>query len=1843
MKWGCLSGMLCALATLGAWGAERTPDGYGLVEALTGTSSFGSQDPSPFRYAASAVSSGTLGSSSTHAIDRGNANAWAPQCVYQIERYGADMTTTFTDLVPGAAYKVELHLSECYFGGSNGGDGTGKRVWNALINGVSVETGIDIYKQAGGAWKALVKQYACTADANGRIAVRMQKTTDNAHFSGIAVFGTAVPSGATLSGSRVAGTADLAFSWSGKDTLRYYLERSSTGETGPWTTVGGPYAADVTRATLTGAYDAAATAWYRIVASNGVGTVATDCVRFEPSGVTDSLATTGERIADNAAALYGLETVGAASAGPNMLATDSVTAAGYMLETDGDSTLSLGAGQLFSVGLLGVGDHARQLTVSGEGTLAAKEGVLGLSVRDADARLLVTAPLSGGTAGTISKNGAGTVTVAGFTGVSGLAVNDGAFVYSNAVNEALTTVLNGKGTFAKAGDGKLTVTSANPAFEGDVVVKAGTLQFGRTGSVFENSAGTLTVEPGGALDVATPDLGSETVKLGSRKVVVSGAGPDGKGAIVSSCTKSQYNALANGELSGDVVFGGGGSSLSETVGRWDFRNGAVNLNGHSIRKVGKNMVCLTGIALTGDTGVTIDVEDGYWSSETTTSYSGGPQNAFNISRGAYLDFYNISKPLTWSLNLADGAYVQVRNGDAAKNHFTGPVNLAAGTVNLLAKSSSYATLDGVVSGEGRLRSVSQGGGRVTLANPANTYSGGTLIEGGDLSAVYKGSLPGYDDPAKLAISNATLIVTLADGAGNTWGVDDVRAFSARGQLKTNNSRVGVIVEDVRTFSGGLSIPMGTLAKYGEGELRFDEPMRMANGGFEQFLGTTTFTGSGAEVSVTSTFKQQRGIVAFDDGASLTTATNTPVYIGNVERALARLVVSNATLRTVEKIPVNQGTSGIYVGSGSQNNSTINSARGVLEVHGDSVISNMYNVGYGLRAQGAIHQYGGRVVNCGGAANDIRLGNYGYGYLELNGGYHEWMGYGQVCSQGSAASGVFVQHGGTFEFNQGHQGRMAINRSNNGGHGEIYQDGGVFTVKSFIEMGEEDNNRGGVSWWTVDGNATAVVQDQVEMSDRTNHVAVLNLNGGTLETKYIAARPKENDGNYATAKAFVNFNGGTYRARADGEIFRGDANHRPTAVTIYAAGATFDTAGHNSSIQVPLVKPAGRGLASITVPNLTDYIGSPVFTITGDGEGATAHAVYDAKTGRITAVKITSPGTGYTTATVTSTDGGWTNIVASTATLADNATTGGLTKKGAGTLTLTAANTFGGAVTVEEGRLVLKHPAAFPAGSDLVVTGGTLDLLGNTITAGVVRVTGGTVANGRVVCHAFNKEGAGTFTFDAAGVTAGHGRPGLWSGTLSGAANLTDPNPCTEIVAAPTMANSTTGWQSNMTWVYTGYVWNRSAEDVTWTFVSYFDDGVQLKIDGRQILYTTQWSDQGKGRVTLSPGPHAFELRLLQGTGDAGPSGANGKPGWGKGTGMGFGVDFQGRDSTDAANFVRFEDCANIAEIFSLDVGGAQIAAGGVTVKHAGGDLAGLLEGVLDGKSNWTAPNPCTATTPTVSKAQTKTGWSENTTACYTGYIWNTNDVAVTWTFAESFDDYVRVWIDGQSVIANDGYNFMQVGTLTLTPGPHAFEARFSEASGGAGPSFATNAVGGTATPPWGFAIDFQGRGEARISNFTKVDDELGRALFTTAVPFSGSAFDGVLPPVVLADGAMLSYEDSTDAGATVPSLGATGAVAGGNVTVSKFLVVDVDDLIAGKFLAAAGTLTLADGAAIWFENADRLQKKDRYVLVESTDGISVDPSKIALRRLPENSHWQIFVSGGKLMLGYPTSTVIYFR
>ena len=107
----------------------------------------------------------------------------APQAVYQTERWGA-FTYTLPSLTPNAAYTVRLHFAENYW------SSTGQRRFHVDINGVRVLTEFDIVAAAGGANRAVVREFATTANANGQIGITfITGSIDDPKSSGIEVVG----------------------------------------------------------------------------------------------------------------------------------------------------------------------------------------------------------------------------------------------------------------------------------------------------------------------------------------------------------------------------------------------------------------------------------------------------------------------------------------------------------------------------------------------------------------------------------------------------------------------------------------------------------------------------------------------------------------------------------------------------------------------------------------------------------------------------------------------------------------------------------------------------------------------------------------------------------------------------------------------------------------------------------------------------------------------------------------------------------------------------------------------------------------------------------------------------------------------------------------------------------------------------------------------------------------------------------------------------------------------------------------------------------------------------------------------------------------------------------------------------------------------------------------------------------------------------------------------------------------------------------------------------------------------------------------------------------------------
>jgi beta-glucanase (GH16 family) len=122
------------------------------------------------------------GTTSTHAvtIDTSHATNPAPAQVYQSIRFG-NFSYTIPGFAAGSSHVVRLHFAETFW------TTTGQRVFNVSINGASVLTNFDIVAAAGATHRAIVKEFATTADSAGNITIQFVSVVNNAAINGIEV------------------------------------------------------------------------------------------------------------------------------------------------------------------------------------------------------------------------------------------------------------------------------------------------------------------------------------------------------------------------------------------------------------------------------------------------------------------------------------------------------------------------------------------------------------------------------------------------------------------------------------------------------------------------------------------------------------------------------------------------------------------------------------------------------------------------------------------------------------------------------------------------------------------------------------------------------------------------------------------------------------------------------------------------------------------------------------------------------------------------------------------------------------------------------------------------------------------------------------------------------------------------------------------------------------------------------------------------------------------------------------------------------------------------------------------------------------------------------------------------------------------------------------------------------------------------------------------------------------------------------------------------------------------------------------------------------------------------
>ena len=108
--------------------------------------------------------------------------------IHQTERSAVDAGKWgYAIPVEDGSYLVDLYFAEIFHGVAGGTDGPGGRLFDIFVEDDTVETGLDVYAEAGGPAKELVKTYQATV-TDGVLNIEFDASVDQAKLSGLVVW-----------------------------------------------------------------------------------------------------------------------------------------------------------------------------------------------------------------------------------------------------------------------------------------------------------------------------------------------------------------------------------------------------------------------------------------------------------------------------------------------------------------------------------------------------------------------------------------------------------------------------------------------------------------------------------------------------------------------------------------------------------------------------------------------------------------------------------------------------------------------------------------------------------------------------------------------------------------------------------------------------------------------------------------------------------------------------------------------------------------------------------------------------------------------------------------------------------------------------------------------------------------------------------------------------------------------------------------------------------------------------------------------------------------------------------------------------------------------------------------------------------------------------------------------------------------------------------------------------------------------------------------------------------------------------------------------------------------------
>ena len=299
---------------------------------------------------------------------------------------------------------------------------------------------------------------------------------------------------------------------------------------------------------------------------------------------------------------------------------------------------------------------------------------------------------------------------------------NGTLVFKRLDNFDFANKLIGTGDVIKRGVGVTSLTSTESFdFGGEFIIEEGVLRIA-TRLAGGNNIAPIRVRPGGTLDVSAQ-------QMGPKPIFFEGTGHNNQGAIIS--TGNQNNALEDVTMTGDATVGG--------TGRFDIRNLgnpvtrlSTGGNAYNLTKIGSAQFSLVGVTVDPALG-DINVNEGTFSVESSTTGLGNPSRTINLGSAATLQFWALATPVDKNLISAGGT---IASGSGTMNAFLGPVTLNADTF-FRNEANTALTLTDPISGAGGLIKGTQAGSLVL--GSVNTYAGRTEIGGGAITVISLGN------------------------------------------------------------------------------------------------------------------------------------------------------------------------------------------------------------------------------------------------------------------------------------------------------------------------------------------------------------------------------------------------------------------------------------------------------------------------------------------------------------------------------------------------------------------------------------------------------------------------------------------------------------------------------------------------------------------------------------------------------------------------------------------------------------------------------------------------------------------------------------------------------------------------------------------------------------------------------------------------------------------------------------------------------------------------------------------------------------------------------------------------